>query len=256
MKLTADLISRSGQFINALGERELDLRGNKIAVLENLGATKDQFDVIDLSDNEIKKLENFPLLTRLRSIFINNNRVNRIGSGIEKSLPKLTTLVLNNNHLIELADILPLATVTSLRSLSLLDNQLVRLPNYRLFVIHTLPFLKLLDFKKIKTKEREEAKKLFSGKKGKELEQNLSKSTRNIAAEDDFQAAKEKQAQFQQQQASQEDVNRIKDAILRAKNLDEVAYLENLLRAGGKLPSNGQIFGNPNPNHQNQEFDE
>jgi len=28
MKLTADLISRSGQFINALRERELDLRGN------------------------------------------------------------------------------------------------------------------------------------------------------------------------------------------------------------------------------------
>jgi len=250
MKLTADLISRSGQFVNALGERELDLRGNKISVIENLGGSKDQFDVIDLSDNEVKKLDNFPLLARIRSLFISNNRVNRIGVGLEKSLPKLTTLVLNNNHLIELADLLPLATIASLRSLSLLDKQITRLPNYRLYVIHTLPFLTLLDFRKIKSKEREEAKKLFSGKKGKDLEQSLSKSTRNV--EDEAQQAKQQQIFHQQQQANQEDVNRIKSAILNAKNLDEVAYLENLLRTGGKLPANGKIFGNQSSQNQNQ----
>ena len=57
MRLNADMISRSPAFFNAMKDRELDLRGNKIAVIENLAATQDQFDTIDLSDNEIRKLE-------------------------------------------------------------------------------------------------------------------------------------------------------------------------------------------------------
>ena len=36
---------------------------------------QDQFDTIDLSDNEIKKFEGFPLLRRLKSILISNNKV-------------------------------------------------------------------------------------------------------------------------------------------------------------------------------------
>lgn len=39
---------------------------------------QDQFDTIDLSDNEIVKLENFPYLNRLGSLLLNNNRVTRI----------------------------------------------------------------------------------------------------------------------------------------------------------------------------------
>lgn len=37
--------------------------------------------MIDLSDNEITKLEGFPLLKRLHTLFLNNNRINRIGTG-------------------------------------------------------------------------------------------------------------------------------------------------------------------------------
>ena len=57
MRLTADMIARSPAFFNPCREREIDLRGNKIAVIENLAATQNQFDSIDLSDNEIRKLE-------------------------------------------------------------------------------------------------------------------------------------------------------------------------------------------------------
>lgn len=49
--------------------------GYKIPVLENLGATLDQFDTIDLSDNEIRKLDGFPLLKRLKTLLLNNNRI-------------------------------------------------------------------------------------------------------------------------------------------------------------------------------------
>ena len=36
---------------------------------------QDQFDTIDLSDNDIRKLDGFPLLQRLKCILLNNNRI-------------------------------------------------------------------------------------------------------------------------------------------------------------------------------------
>ena len=36
---------------------------------------QDQFDTIDFSDNDIRKLDGFPLLRRLKSIMLNNNRI-------------------------------------------------------------------------------------------------------------------------------------------------------------------------------------
>lgn len=51
------------------------LTGYKIPVLENLGATLDQFDTVDFSDNEVRKLDGFPLLKRLKTLLMNNNRI-------------------------------------------------------------------------------------------------------------------------------------------------------------------------------------
>lgn len=43
---------------------------------------QDQFDTIDLSDNEIVKLENFPYISRLGTLLVNNNRITRINPNI------------------------------------------------------------------------------------------------------------------------------------------------------------------------------
>ncbi|KAJ6662934.1 hypothetical protein lerEdw1_011138 [Lerista edwardsae] len=102
VKLTAELIEMAAQYTNAVRDRELDLRGYKIPVIENLGATLDQFDAIDFSDNEIRKLDGFPLLKRLKTLLMNNNRLSRIGEGLEQSLPNLTELILTNNNIMEL----------------------------------------------------------------------------------------------------------------------------------------------------------
>ncbi|CAI5522646.1 unnamed protein product [Closterium sp. Naga37s-1] len=162
VRLTADLILESPQYFNAVREREIDLRGNKIAVIENLGATEDLFDSIDLSDNEIVKLEGFPLLRRLSTLLLCNNRITRISPQLGTQLPKLQTLVLANNRLTNLADLDPLASLAhSLTSLSLLDNTVVKKPKYRLYAIHLLPKLRLLDFRKVKLKERQEAEATF-----------------------------------------------------------------------------------------------
>lgn len=62
-------------FLRCCGFFPLHLTGYKIPVIENLGATLDQFDAIDFSDNEIRKLDGFPLLRRLKTLLVNNNRI-------------------------------------------------------------------------------------------------------------------------------------------------------------------------------------
>lgn len=47
-----------------------------------MDSLQDQFDTIDLSDNEIVKLENLPFLNRLGTLLINNNRITRINPNI------------------------------------------------------------------------------------------------------------------------------------------------------------------------------
>ena len=75
VKLSPDLIYGAGQYLNPCRDRELDLRGYKIPLIEHLGSTLDQFDMIDFSENEIRKVDNFPFLPRLKALFFNNNRI-------------------------------------------------------------------------------------------------------------------------------------------------------------------------------------
>lgn len=75
VKLTIDLVEGAMQYTNPLRDRELDLRGYKVPAIENLGSTLDQFDTIDFTDNEIRKLDGFPLLQRLKSLIMTGNKV-------------------------------------------------------------------------------------------------------------------------------------------------------------------------------------
>ena len=61
-------------------------------------------------------------------------------------------LVLTGNLIQELADLDPLASIKSLRTLSLLHNPVTTRQHYRLYVAFKLPQLRLLDFRKIKVK--------------------------------------------------------------------------------------------------------
>ena len=88
--------------MNALNERELSLRGLKIPLIENLGATlvrskQDQFDVIDFTSNEIFKLEDTAPLHRLNTLLLANNEVAAVSKAFGKNLPYLENLVLTNN---------------------------------------------------------------------------------------------------------------------------------------------------------------
>ncbi|WOL18700.1 hypothetical protein Cni_G27497 [Canna indica] len=233
VRLTADLIWKSPHFFNAIKERELDLRGNKIAVIENIGATEDQFDTIDLSDNEIVKLENFPYLNRLGTLLINNNRITRINPNIGEFLPKLHTLVLTNNRLVNLVEIDPLASLQKLQFLSLLDNTITKKPNYRLYVIYKLKPLRLLDFKKVKQKERAEAERLFASKEAEEEAKKIPPKTFSPGEVQELSLSdNSKVEQAPKVAPTLEQITAIKAAIVNSQTLEEVARLEKALKLG------------------------
>jgi len=160
MRLTADLARESPAYINPLRQRELSLRGFKIPTIENLGATQDQYQVIDFSDNEILKIDNFPMMLKLEGLLFADNRICRVARGLGKYLPKLESLVLTNNKFSKLNDLRPLSEFP-LTFLCLLGNPVSKLPDYRLFVIYRLPLLKVLDFQKVKDSERKAAEAKF-----------------------------------------------------------------------------------------------
>ena len=251
MKITADLVTRAGQFLNPLMDRELDLRAYKIPAIENLGATKvrsawqlqqtprrtlphpttpqDGYDCIDLSDNDIVRLENFPLLKRLKMVLLSNNRISRVADGLGAALPSLDTLVLTNNRIATLAEIDGLADLTALRTLSLLQNPVNRRAHYRLYVIHKLPNLRVLDFQKIREKEREAASALFASTEGRKLTAAVNKARTYtpsaVAAADAGGEGPFTPAQ----------VVLLQEAVAAASTPEEVDRLHRYLKAG-KLP--------------------
>ncbi|CAN0224714.1 unnamed protein product, partial [Laminaria digitata] len=165
--------------INPCDERELDLRGYKIPMIENLGVTQDQFDAMDFSDNEIKKLDNFPRYKRLSSLLLCNNHVSRIALDLGAQLPSLSCLILTNNKLSTLGDLKGLSSCTKLTMLSLLHNEVVNKQYYRLYTINLVPSLKQLDFQKVTVKasfgEREAAGRLARSQAGQTMMQDVAK---------------------------------------------------------------------------------
>lgn len=239
MRLTAELIEQSAQYTNpATNDREISFRDYKINEIENLGATLDQFDCIDFTDNDLRKLDNFPLLVRLKKLLLSNNRIQKIADNLGEQLPNLEWLILTNNLVEELGDIDALASVPKLESLCLLNNPVTTKQHYRLYVIHKLPKLRLLDFRKVKLREREAARDLFKGKKGRQLEKEIGiKST--------FASAKDNQPKPTSKQLTTQEIEAIKSAIAKAQTLDEIERLNQILKSG-------QIPGNFDLNNENE----
>ncbi|XP_003399493.1 probable U2 small nuclear ribonucleoprotein A' [Bombus vosnesenskii] len=245
VKLTPDLIQQSMQYINPVKDRELDLRGYKIPTIENLGATLDQFDTIDFSDNDIRKLDGFPLLKRIKTLFFNNNRIVRIGEGLEHCIPNLETLMLTGNMIQELGDLEPLTQLKNLTNLCLLQNPVSAKPQYRQYVVYRFPQLRLLDFRKIKMKEREAAVTYFRSKRGKEMVREIAKKVKTQTSG----------IPTDKPLTTPEERNKIREAITNTSSLEEVQRLSKLLQAG-HVPSEERLqTGNTIPEAMEEEDD-
>eukprot|EP00457_Paulinella_chromatophora_P010410 gb/GEZN01010510.1/.p1 GENE.gb/GEZN01010510.1/~~gb/GEZN01010510.1/.p1 ORF type:complete len:253 (-),score=49.14 gb/GEZN01010510.1/:433-1191(-) len=228
MRITADLIRQAPAYMNPLKERELSLRNFNIVKIENLGATEDNYETIDLSDNQIAKLENFPLLKRMQSVLLNNNRVFKISKGMGEYVPSLRSLLLTNNKIAHLADLDPLSEFKKLTHLSLVNNPVTKKEHYRLYVIHKLPSLLILDFAKVKAQERKEAEKLFGGEEGEERVQELKAKekapdpSKTFVPGGETVSAEELAAQTE----------KLHDLIKNATSLAEITKLETILNSG------------------------
>ena len=177
MRFTADLAVHAAQRMNPLGEREVILRGYKIGVIENTGTLKDQFDVVDLSDNEIQRVGNFTTAKRLTTLLLHNNRVVGVDANLGDQLPNLETLMLCHNRLDSLTQLAALKACPKLQHLSCVGNPIKRLEHYRAFLIALIPSLKTLDFKKVKPAEREQAAELFPADKASKADLTLVSTT-------------------------------------------------------------------------------
>jgi U2 small nuclear ribonucleoprotein A' len=211
-KLDYDLLQQAESRINPVKERELDLRGFKISRIENLILTKDQYECIDLTNNDIQVLGNFTFMPNLSTLLLSNNRIQKI----EKlPLPSLKVLILQNNQLQKLGDLDNLMNL-ELEYLILIGNVVVHFQYYRLYLIHRIPSLKCLDYKKVTEKERKQAALLFHGSKGKQLLEKLSSCTSTAPIETT------RELDVKQQE-------KIREQIKNATSLQEIALLEQQL---------------------------
>ena len=119
-----------------------------------LASAQDNLDTIDLCENDIPRLENFPVMRRLGTLLLARNAVARVASGLSRALPALHTLVLSHNRLSSLVELDALACLGSLRRLALVGNPVARKPHYRTYVIFRFPQLRELDFARIRDAER------------------------------------------------------------------------------------------------------
>ncbi|KAI3622430.1 small nuclear ribonucleoprotein a [Moniliophthora roreri] len=237
MKLTPELLAQAPSALNPSKERQLDLRGYKIPAIENLGVTRDQHDAIDLTDNSITTLGNLPLLKRLHTLFLANNRVSAISPSIHLSVPNLTTLVLTNNNISELGDLGPLKELKHLKYLSLMGNPVREKKWYREWLAWRLPGLRVLDFQRIRDKERAQGKQLFVTVDGlpTALATTLStavstqSSKATLTIDEPRPAAPTAKAG---RLMTREDAEKVKAAIAQAKSIEEIRRLERSLREG------------------------
>ena len=73
--------------------------------------------MIDLSDNDISKLENFPVMRRVSWLLLANNRIARVADGLGDFLPNVATVVLTGNRLASLAEVDALASLAAIETL-------------------------------------------------------------------------------------------------------------------------------------------
>ncbi|OAA40818.1 U2 small nuclear ribonucleoprotein A' [Beauveria brongniartii RCEF 3172] len=235
MRLTADLIRDSLSYLNPLKERELDLRGHRIPAIENLGAAGPH-DSIDLTDNDIQVLGNFPLSPRITTLLLARNRVASIQPTITKAIPNLRNLVLATNNVAELADLDVLGKMTRLTHLVLVDNPVTKRENYRYWIVWKCPSVRFLDYQKVKEAERERGRELF----GTEEEPTalaakiMGKKTTTFDAPANGDV--EPRSKLSRIKLTDEEKKRLQDRIKKATSLQEIIALEKELNEG-RLPA-------------------
>ncbi|KAJ3265551.1 Leucine-rich repeat-containing protein 9 [Chytriomyces hyalinus] len=128
--------------------KRLYLYCNKIKKIQGLD-TLTKLETLWISDNEISRIEKLRNLANLKELHLGNNKISSIGESMNENR-KLETINIAGNKLSSFRDILFLAILPKLASLSLsdpnyADNPICSLSNYQTHVIYHIPQLRALD---------------------------------------------------------------------------------------------------------------
>merc|ERR1712100_926990 len=134
---------------------------------------------------------------------------------------------MGGNKLEKLVDLAPLTKLKTLERLSLLENPVVKVKHYRPYMIYKCSkTLRILDFNRIKDKERKAAGLLFAHERGKKLLEEIAPAR---VVKDMSDKPAEGAAKLG---PSPEVIERIKRAIAEAETIEEVTRLERALKSG------------------------
>ncbi len=98
MRLSAQIIQSAEQRTNPLGEREIILRSLAIPSIEHLAVSRDQFDTMDLSNNHLQRIENFPKMERLTTLYLGGNEIHYVDArNLKKNVSNLHTMIMTGN---------------------------------------------------------------------------------------------------------------------------------------------------------------
>ena len=119
-------------------------------------------EVLWLNDNELEEITGLDANFRIKELAVQNNRLLTL-QGSLKQFKFLTLLDLENNNLRDLHEVLAhLEHFNFLKTLTLRGNPCCHdTKDYRLHVVHRLPWLHLLDYEAVTERERQEARRLF-----------------------------------------------------------------------------------------------
>merc|ERR1711933_243502 len=166
-----------------------------------------------------------------------SNRISRISEDCFDPIKGLVSVCLTGNKLEKLVDLEPLTKLKNLERLSLLDNPVTKVKHYRPYMISKCSkTLRILDFNRIKDKERKAAGLLFAGERGKKLLEEIA-PPRAVGRD-----SSEKTAETAKTGPSPEVIERIKKAIAEAETIEEVTRLERALKSG-VLPEDLKVDG-------------
>lgn len=137
----------------------LELEGNRIAKIAGLPTS---LVTLSLSDNLISKLENASHLKSLVRLYLEGNQISSF-EGFQH-LTGLMELYMSKNNISQLMEILHLRNLSRLLVLTLSENPVEELPNYRCFCLFHLSKIKILDGISVDSEEQLEARDMFAGK--------------------------------------------------------------------------------------------
>jgi len=185
--------------------KSLDLQARSIMSIDPMAMTFSKLKVLNLSFNEVSRIENLP--PNLEELYLNGNCVNEVAMNVNKPILSLVHLGLNRNQvrqpaLTHIVKVFPNlvsldvsfndlqdmeATMTwckklkELKMLSLEGNPLILSPLYRKIVSEHMPNIKVLDSVTVPAEVRRDAE-LAAKEREKRHSQTCSESTTPIAS--------------------------------------------------------------------------